>query len=195
MSARPCMYVCTCVCVYLVSVLSVCPVNCGEGWGGDAAGPLNFWMGERSSSPSCVTTSSPKFLTLCFFPPHVVSFMSLRSLSILMALADALRKKLEHHTRWACNSSRGLFLLEGPLPSRFLHLKLNPFFSSLKLPLPPNHISVWSTIPRAPRLLGWTARNSNSSLQFINFYHDLLPNVSQICPILTIFVQVLTLPS
>lgn len=38
MSARPCMYVCTCVCVYLVSVLSVCPVNCGEGWGGDAAG-------------------------------------------------------------------------------------------------------------------------------------------------------------
>lgn len=36
-SMHACMYVYVCVCVYLVSVLSVCPVSCGGAWGGDTA--------------------------------------------------------------------------------------------------------------------------------------------------------------
>lgn len=65
-------------------------------------------------------------------------------------------------------------------------------FSSLKLPLPPNQFLLRShpPDPQAARLHSW--KLSNLSLQFIDFYHDLLPNVSQICPIRTIFVQVLT---
>ena len=114
-------------------------------------------MRECPSSSSRVITSSPKFLTL-FFPPHDVSLTSLGRLSRLLALADALRKKLEYHTRWACNSSRGLFLLDVPLPSRFLHRKPNPFIFIIKVasaPKPHSCLRNHPPDPQAARLHSW----------------------------------------
>ena len=125
--------------------------------GGDPGGTLNFWMRECPSSSSRVITSSPKFLTL-FFPPHDVSLTSLGRLSRLLALADALRKKLEYHTRWACNSSRGLFLLDVPLPSRLLHRKPNPFIFIIKVasaPKPHSCLRNHPPDPQAARLHSW----------------------------------------
>lgn len=118
------------------------------------------WTSERVSVPLplLVWLPPPPSSWLCFFPPHVVSLTSLGSLSRLMALADALRKKLEYHTRWACNSSRGLSLLDVPLPSRFLHWKLNPFIFIIKVasaPKPHSCLRNHPPDPQAARLDSW----------------------------------------
>lgn len=98
------------------------------------------WTSEQVSVPlpaPRVTTSSPKFLTL-FFPPHLVSLTSLGSLYRLMLWLTPLRRTLQYHTH-ACNSPRGHFHLDVlPPPSRFLHLKLNPFIFIIKVASAPN---------------------------------------------------------
>ena len=131
------------------------------------------WTSECVSVPLplLVWLPAPPSSWLCFLPPHVVSLTSLGRLSRLLALADALRKKLEYHTRWACNSLRGLFLLDVPLPSRFLHRKPNPFIFIIKVASAPKPHSCWGAIPWTPRLLGCTAGNS---LELIPPIHRLL---------------------